>query len=82
MNTDLELKAIQERNTRVEIDKAWEGSWTRRLTIAVLTYIVAIAWLVLINETNVFLKSAVPVLGYILSTLSLPFVKKWWVSKL
>ena len=27
-------RGIEERNTRVEIDKAWETSWTRRGLIA------------------------------------------------
>lgn len=36
---DLEkrVEAIEERNKRVETDKAWETSWTRRICIMVLT---------------------------------------------
>ncbi|MEK7615775.1 MAG: hypothetical protein AAB420_01035 [Patescibacteria group bacterium] len=35
------IKTIEARNTRVETDKAWETSWTRRLSIAIATYIIA-----------------------------------------
>ncbi len=75
-----ELQIIKDRNRRVEMDKAWEVSWTRRLFITVLTYAVASVWLVLINEAVWYLKAFVPVAGYILSTLSLPAVKRWWVG--
>ncbi len=77
----IEIEKIKERNIKVEQDKAWEVSWTRRIFIALITYIVAIIWLYLINETLVFLKSAVPVLGYLISTLSLPVLKKHWLNK-
>ena len=35
------LSAIEERNKKVERDKAWEVSWTRRVSIMALTYVVA-----------------------------------------
>tara|TARA_Y100000310_G_scaffold73282_1_gene69451 strand:- start:2153 stop:2410 length:258 start_codon:yes stop_codon:yes gene_type:complete len=75
------IDAILERNKRVEFDKAWEVSFTRRLVIVVITYAVAVVWLLLIDETIPLLKAVVPVAGYILSTLSLPFIKKSWIKK-
>lgn len=72
---------IQERNKKVELDKAWEVSLTRRFTIVVLTYVVAIIWLWYINENNISLKAMIPVLGYILSTFSIPQIKKIWIKK-
>ncbi len=81
MDIEKELQIIKERNRRVETDKAWEVSWTRRLFVTVLTYVVASVWLILINETIWYFKAFVPVVGYILSTLSLPAVKRWWVGK-
>jgi uncharacterized membrane protein YkgB len=80
MNLEQEVQNIKERNQKVEIDKAWERSYTRRLTIAVITYIVAYAWLVMIAEPLVALKAFVPVAGYILSTLSLPIIKTLWIK--
>ena len=76
-----EFEAIKERNRRVETDKAWEVSWTRRLFIAVVTYVTAGVWLVTISDTNPWLKAIVPVAGYVLSTLSLPPLKKWWIRR-
>jgi len=76
-----ELEAIKERNRRVEADKAWEVSWTRRLAIAVATYLIAGIWLVLINDTYPWLKAFIPSMGYILSTLSLPIVKNRWIKR-
>ncbi len=75
-----ELLTIKERNTRVEQDKKWENSWVRRGFIAGVIYVAAVVWLMLIEDTNFWLKAFVPVAGYIFSTLSLPPLKKWWTS--
>ena len=81
MNFETEIQAIKARNQKVEVDKAWEISWTRRLFIGAATYIIAGVWLTMINDTYAWLKAFVPTGGYVLSTLSLPFIKKWWASK-
>lgn len=73
-----ELEKIKERNKKVETDKAWELSWTRRLFISALTYITALVWLMMIKEHYAAWKAFVPVAGYVLSTLSLPFIKNTW----
>jgi hypothetical protein len=75
-----DITAIKERNVRVELDKAWERSWARRITIMILTFIVASIWLVIIDETNVLLKAIVPTFGYLLSTLSIPLVRRVWMK--
>ena len=33
MDLEKEIKKIQERNKRVELDKAWETSWTRKYVL-------------------------------------------------
>ena len=76
-----ELQLIQERNQRVELDKAWEVSKTRRGIIAVVTYLVAALFLRIIGNETPHLNALVPVGGYLFSTLSLSFVKQWWVSR-
>jgi hypothetical protein len=81
MDTDKEILDIKERNNRVESDKAWETSKTRKLVIFVLTYMVAAVWLYLIKDPNFFLNAFVPCLGWLLSTLTLPFIKRWWIEK-
>mgnify|MGYP003300375314 FL=1 len=77
-----EIEEIKERNRRVELDKKWETSMTRKICIAVLTYIVVIFYTVLTNKiSNVFLSSLVPVIGFTLSTLSLKVVRRIWEKK-
>ena len=76
-----ELAALYERNKRVEADKAWELSWTRRIFIAVVTYIFAALWLLAISDTKPFLKALIPTAGYVLSTITLPPLKRWWGNR-
>ncbi len=81
MNNELkkEIEKIKERNIKVEKDKAWETSLTRKIFIATLTYIVVIIYSYLtLNVSNIFLSSLVPVLGFLLSTLSLKIIRKLW----
>ena len=82
MDLEKEIRKIQERNKRVELDKEWETSWTRRICIMILTYIVVIIYSYVIREfDNIFLSSLVPVIGFTLSTLSLKIVRKIWENK-
>ena len=74
------LQEIKKRNARVEADKAWETSKTRRGIIAVFTYLIVVLFLVLIDAPNPWMTALVPAGAYLLSTLTLPFVKKWWVA--
>ena len=77
-----EIVKIKERNKRVELDKKWETSWTRKICIMILTYIVVIIYShVIRNIDNIFLSSLVPVIGFTLSTLSLKLVRKIWEKK-
>jgi hypothetical protein len=82
-NQDQEIHAIIERNKRVEAEKAWETSWFRRILISVITYISACAFLTTINEdyTKAYLPAFVPAIAYILSTMTLGPVKKWWIAR-
>ena len=76
------LDAIEERNKRVELDKSWETSWTRKICIMILTYIVVIIYSYFIrNFDNIFLSSLVPVIGFTLSTLSLKLIRTKWEKK-
>ena len=73
------IVAIKNRNMKVEQDKSWETSLTRRCAIAVITYLTACIYLYIISDQNVLLHSLVPTGGYILSTLSVSFIKKLWI---
>ena len=79
MDLEKRIEEIEKRNKRVELDKAWETSLTRRLCIAVLTYLVVLLYSYLISKNNnIFLSSLVPVIGFLLSTLSLRVVRNIW----
>ena len=75
-----DIKAIIERNKRVEKDKAWETSFTRRLIIAIMTYSIIVLFLWMIKVEYPWLNALVPTLAFMLSTLSLPFFKKIWLK--
>lgn len=49
MNIEEKIKNIQNRNRRVELDKKWETSLTRRLFIMILTYIIIVIYSYLIR---------------------------------
>lgn len=72
------LKAIEARNKRVEVDKAWETSWARKGAILVLTYIVAATYMWRIGVTDYFLSAFIPMIGYFLSTLGLHYLRNYW----
>lgn len=58
-----EIQKIKQRNKKVELDKKWETSWTRKICIMILTYIVVIIYSYVIrNFDNIFLSSLVPVI--------------------
>lgn len=77
---DLEKRvaAIEERNRRVEKDKAWEISWTRRIVVALLTYLTIGIYFLAIQVDRPWLNAIVPTLGFMLSTLTLPYFRKIW----
>jgi uncharacterized membrane-anchored protein len=75
------IEKIEERNYRVEADKAWETSWLRRVLIALLTYIVVWMYLVfVVNLPNPFINALVPTIGFLLSTLSIDLAKSFWMK--
>ena len=75
----MEIEKIKERNKKVELDKAWETSFVRRLCICILTYVVVVIYSIITkNVTNIWISSLVPVIGFTLSTLSLKVVRKMW----
>lgn len=83
MNLEERIKKIEERNKRVELDKRWETSWTRKISIMILTYIVVITYSYIIKKhDNILFSSLVPVIGFTLSTLSLGIVRKIWEKQI
>jgi len=80
-SSPLSVSDLQARNRRVELDKAWETSRTRMAAIMIMTYIVAVIFLKLIHVDRPWINACMPVIGYTLSTLSLPLLKRWWIQR-
>ncbi len=75
---DKRITAIESRNSRVETDKAWETSLTRKIILIIFTYLAVFLYLSAIHIDRPWLNAIVPSLGFLLSTLTLPFFKKLW----
>jgi preprotein translocase subunit SecF len=74
-----ETEKIKERNRRVETDKAWETSTTRKIIIVIATYFVISLFLFVAKIERPFINALIPTFAFILSTLSLSFFKKLWL---
>lgn len=76
-----EIEEIKARNQRVEIDKTWETSWTRKFLVLILTYIVMVVFFFFAQLPNPFLNAVVPSVAFLLSNLTIPFFKRRWLRK-
>lgn len=79
-NLQQQIDEIKERNKRVEADKAWETSWTRKIIILILTYIVIVIFFDVAELPRPLLNAIVPSLAFLLSTLTLSLFKKIWIK--
>ena len=75
---ELRITKIESRNANVELDKAWETSWTRKILLIIFTYLSIAFYLQAINVDSPWLNAIVPAVGFLLSTLTLPTFKKLW----
>lgn len=75
------IARIETRNERVEREKAWEVSWTRFGVNVLATYLVMNLLLFSIGGPFPPVHALVPTAGYILSTLSIPVVKRRWLER-
>ena len=82
MDFEKEIKKIQERNKKVELDKAWETSRTRKISVAVLTYLVMVLVMYSLNMDSPFIGAIIPTLGFTLSTFSLDSIRAFWIKRL
>ncbi len=76
-----EIEAMQARNKKVEADKAWETSVSRKVLVAVLTYFTIVLFFFVADLGKPFVNAIVPTIGFLLSTLSIPIFKKIWINK-
>lgn len=72
------IKKIEERNIKVEVDKSWELSYTRRFLLLLFTYLTIGFYLQAIKIPQPWLNAIVPAIAFMLSTLTLPLFKKLW----
>jgi len=77
-----EIDIIKRRNKRVEADKAWETSWTRKILIIVLTYVLVVVFFYFAGLPNPLTNSIVPTAAFLLSTLTLPLFKTIWIKSI
>ena len=75
------IEIIENRNKKVESDKAWETCLLRKILIIAFTYIFALLYLTIADTTNPYFGAVVPCAGFFLSTLSINILKKWWINK-
>jgi hypothetical protein len=73
-----EIEQIKSRNRKVEVDKEWETSFTRRILLILFTYLAIGLYMNAVNINNPWLNAIVPSIGFLLSTLTLPFFKDLW----
>lgn len=74
-----EIAALKLRNRKVEADKAWETSFTRKVIVAILTYLVIVVFFKFAGLPKPWINSIVPALAFVLSTATLPFFKRMWL---
>jgi len=75
------VAALEQRNHRVETEKAWETSAARRITLAVLTFAALAAYLWAIGLERPLLHAVVPTAGFMLSTLTMPLARRAWLAR-
>ncbi|MFA6410346.1 MAG: hypothetical protein WCW26_02105 [Candidatus Buchananbacteria bacterium] len=79
-NLEQRIQKIEERNNKVQIDKAWETSWTRKILLAVFSYLAIGVYLWAIDLPRPWINAIVPAVAFMIQTLTLPFFKKLWAK--
>lgn len=78
-NIDQRVSNIELRNARVDVDKEWETSRTRKVLLSVCTYLAIGMYLWAIHVQRPWINAIVPTVGFLISTLTMPFFKKLWL---
>jgi len=74
-----EIDLIKSRNKFVEENKAWETSATRKVSLIIFTYLSIGLYMQFIQIDRPWLNAVIPSIGFLLSTLTLPFIKNYWI---
>lgn len=81
-NLDERIQKIEERNAKVEADKAWEVSWTRKILLIIFTYLAIGVFLWSIDIAHPWINAIVPAVAFIISTMTMSFFKKIWLERI
>lgn len=73
---------IERRNKKVEVDKAWEVSKTRKIFIIITTYLTLGIYMQYINIYKPWLNAIIPTFAFFLSTLTYPIVRRFWENNI
>jgi len=74
----IEIEKLKESNKKVDTNKAWEISLTRKIFLMFLIYLVVTLTLIATKNPQPFVSALIPSIGFFLSTLSVPFAKNIW----
>ena len=76
----IDIDQIKQRNIRVEADKAWETSWSRKIIIFVLTFLVVLLVFYFNNMEKPLWNALIATVAFWLSTLSVSAGKQLWLK--
>ena len=79
--SEIRIVEIQESHRRVEAEKAWEVSWTRRFFIGFFTYIVTVLFFSLIGVPRPILSGFALFCGFVISSGLLSFIKRGFIKR-
>ena len=79
-NIEQRIEKLEERNAKVEADKAWETSFTRKFLLVLFTYLAIGLYLHAIGVERPWMNAIVPAVGFMISTLTMPFFKSLWLK--
>lgn len=93
MSDKSNLKSLDERVSHLEetverirlsgkysnLQKNWENSRIRVITVAVSMYVLTLTFMLILQVQNPIVSALLPTVGYMLSTNSIPLVRRIWV---
>ena len=74
------IRKIEERNKKVELDKAWETSYSRRILIVCFTYLLIGMLFVYIKLEKPWFNAFIAAAAFLLSTFTIPAFRKLWLE--
>ena len=75
------VAAIEQRNERVGADKDWETSFARRGALVLFIYVAIGTYFWAISMPYPWLNAIVPAAAFLLSTLTLQYLKEIWLKR-